>query len=275
MSDGLVELRVEDVTPTEVRCRVVRGGLVSERSGLNLPGVKVSAPSLTEKDIQDLRYGIERGVDFIAVSFVRRADDVLAAKRLVQALGADVPVIAKLEKPEAIANLDEILEAADGVMVARGDLGVEVSVEKVPLLQKMIIARAQPARHPGDHRHPDARVDGPQPDADPGRGVGRRQRHPRRDRRRDALGRDGDRRRSEQRGGDDEPDRRGRRVGARRLPDRGEARLAAGQLPPRHRRGRRRRHPENTGRGDHRLHPNRRHRAADLEIPPARCRSSR
>jgi len=142
MSDGLVELRVEEVTPTEVRCRVVRGGLISEHSGLNLPGVPVSAPSLTEKDVEDLRYGIEREVDFVAVSFVRRAEDVLAAKRIIRGAGADIPVVAKLEKPEAIANLDDILEVSDAVMVARGDLGVEVSVEKVPILQKMIIARA-------------------------------------------------------------------------------------------------------------------------------------
>ena len=142
LSDGLVELRVEDVLPTEVKCRVVRGGLVSERSGLNLPGISVSAPSLTEKDVRDLRYGVEREVDFVAVSFVRRPEDVLAAKRLIRDAGADIPVVAKLEKPEAIANLDQILEVADGVMVARGDLGIEVSVESVPILQKMIIARA-------------------------------------------------------------------------------------------------------------------------------------
>lgn len=142
MSDGLVELRVEEVRAPEVRCRVVRGGMVSERSGLNMPGIRVSAPSLTEKDVRDLRYGIQLGVDFVAVSFVRRAADVLSAKRIIAAAGADIPVIVKLEKPEAIASLDEILEAADGVMVARGDLGVEVSVEKVPILQKLIIARA-------------------------------------------------------------------------------------------------------------------------------------
>ena len=142
MADGLVELRVDSIVDRVVGATVVRGGLVSERSGLNLPGVSVSATSLTEKDVADLRYGVSRDVDYIAISFVRRAADVLDAKRLIQDLGSDIPIIAKLEKPEAIANLDEILAVADAVMVARGDLGVEVSVEKVPLLQKTILARA-------------------------------------------------------------------------------------------------------------------------------------
>ncbi len=142
MSDGLVELRVLSVENRQVQCEVIRGGLIGERTGLNLPGVEVSAPALTEKDLDDLRFGIEREVDYVAVSFVRRAADVLAAKRFILEAGSDIPVIVKLEKPEAIANLDAILEAANGVMVARGDLGVEVSVEKVPILQKQIIAKA-------------------------------------------------------------------------------------------------------------------------------------
>lgn len=142
MSDGLVELRVLAVVDRQVHCEVVRGGLIGERSGLNLPGVRVSAPSLTDKDLEDLRFGIQREVDYVAISFVRQADDVLAAKRFIQDAGADIPVIAKLEKPEGIANLDAILDAANGVMVARGDLGVEVSVEQVPILQKRIIAKA-------------------------------------------------------------------------------------------------------------------------------------
>jgi len=142
MSDGLVELRVVGVEARQVDCEVVRGGLIGERSGLNLPGVQVSAPSLTEKDKDDLRFGIQREVDYVAISFVRCADDVLAARQFIRDAGSDIPVIAKLEKPEAIENLDAILEVANGVMVARGDLGVEVSVEKVPILQKQIIARA-------------------------------------------------------------------------------------------------------------------------------------
>ena len=142
MSDGLVELRVEEVAASEIHCRVTRGGVVREHSGLNLPTTRVSAPSLTEKDLGDLAFGIAHDVDYVAVSFIRQADDVVNAKRVILEAGASIPVIAKLEKPEAIANLDAILDVADGVMVARGDLGVEVSVEKVPILQKTIISRA-------------------------------------------------------------------------------------------------------------------------------------
>lgn len=142
MSDGLVELRVLGVEGRDVRCEVARGGLVGEHSGLNLPGVRVSSPSLTPKDLDDLRFGIERAVDYVAISFVRCADDVLSARRFIRDAGSDIPVIAKLEKPEAIENLEAILDAANGVMVARGDLGVEVSVEQVPILQKRIIALA-------------------------------------------------------------------------------------------------------------------------------------
>ena len=142
LSDGLVELVVESVGTDEVVTRVLRGGLIGERSGLNLPGVEIRAPSLTDKDVDDLRFGLSRGVDYVAVSFVRRPEDVVAAKRIISQAGADVPVVAKLEKPEAIRNLEAILEVSDVAMVARGDLGVEVRPERVPMLQKEIIARA-------------------------------------------------------------------------------------------------------------------------------------
>src|SRR5207247_866350 len=131
-----------------VRCAVRRGGVVRSRKGVNLPGVAVSASSLTEKDRADLATAVEHGVDYVALSFVRRAEDVLACRQAITDHGGSLPVVAKLERPEAIENLDEILDATDAVMVARGDLGVELAVEKVPPLQKGIIASANSAGVP-------------------------------------------------------------------------------------------------------------------------------
>ena len=142
LSDGLIELQVKSSSGNEVTTRIVNGGTLKERQGINLPGVSVSAPALTEKDKLDLAFGLEQNVDFVALSFVRRAADVLELKTRIEAAGKAVPVIAKLEKPEAIANIEEILDAADGAMLARGDLGVELSPEKVPLIQKRVIALA-------------------------------------------------------------------------------------------------------------------------------------
>ena len=142
LDDGALELAVLGVAGNQVRCQVRRGGVVRSRKGVNLPGVAVSAASLTEKDLADLATAVEAGADYIALSFVRTAGDVLAAKKAVADHGGDVPVVAKLERPEAIENLDDILAATDAVMVARGDLGVELAVEKVPPAQKEIIARA-------------------------------------------------------------------------------------------------------------------------------------
>ncbi len=142
LDDGLIELIVLETTATDVVCRVVHGGLLAERKGINLPGVAVSAPALGEKDLADLAFGLDLGVDYVALSFVRTAQDVRAAKDAVRAQDATVPVIAKLEKPEALAYLEDILEVADGVMVARGDLGVEMPLETVPLAQKRIIREA-------------------------------------------------------------------------------------------------------------------------------------
>jgi pyruvate kinase len=145
LADGLIELRVEKSNPTDVICRVVNGGLLGENKGINLPGVKISAPSMTEKDHADLKFGIEQQVDYIALSFVRSARDCIGAKTLIEFLGATTPLIAKIEKLEALRDLDGIIEACDGVMVARGDLGVEASVESVPFYQKQIIAKANAA----------------------------------------------------------------------------------------------------------------------------------
>jgi pyruvate kinase len=148
LSDGLIELRVRSTRGKDVLCEVLNGGLLGEHKGINLPGVALSIPALTEKDRKDLEFGLEHGVDAVALSFVRSAADVTAVKQIVAAHGSDVPVIAKLEKPQAIDHLEEILEAADGVMVARGDLGVEMAPEKVPVIQKHVIRRAAACRKP-------------------------------------------------------------------------------------------------------------------------------
>ena len=148
LSDGLIELHVLRLNDEDVECTVINGGLLGESKGINLPGVAVKVPALTEKDALDLDFAIGAGVDAIALSFVRNAEDVRLVKERIDGHGADTWIIAKLEKPQAIENLDEILDIADGVMVARGDLGVEVPPEKVPAIQKLVIRRA------GDYRKP-------------------------------------------------------------------------------------------------------------------------
>jgi pyruvate kinase len=148
LDDGKMELRVVRLRGRDVECEVVNGGELDEHKGINLPGVKLGIPSLTAKDRRDLGFALRHGANYVAVSFVRSAADVRAAKAAIARAGKNTLVIAKLEKPEGIENLDEILAAADGVMVARGDLGVEMSPEKVPVLQKQIIARARDFRIP-------------------------------------------------------------------------------------------------------------------------------
>ncbi len=148
LSDGLIELRVIAVRGDDVECEVINGGLLGENKGINLPGIAVRVPSLTEKDEADLEFAVKNNVDAIAVSFVRTGDDVRLVKQRITKLGADTWVIAKLEKPQAIEHLEEILEIADGIMVARGDLGVEVPPEKVPAIQKHVIRRASEHRKP-------------------------------------------------------------------------------------------------------------------------------
>lgn len=142
LDDGLIELKVLDTNETDVVCTVVNGGLLKNKKGINLPGVRLSIPAITEKDKADLFLGLEHDVDFVALSFVRDPDDVTYLKQLIGDHYPPISVIAKLEKPEALEHLDEILEVADGVMVARGDLGVELPPEKVPAVQKNIIRKA-------------------------------------------------------------------------------------------------------------------------------------
>lgn len=142
VDDGRIRLRVLACEGAEVRTRVEVGGLLAEHKGINLPGVPLSAPALTEKDDVDLTFGIAQAVDYVALSFVRRAEDVHDVRRRIEARGANIPIIAKLEKAEAIEHLEAIVAASDGVMVARGDLGVELNAEQVPILQKRIIRAA-------------------------------------------------------------------------------------------------------------------------------------
>src|SRR6202043_1503450 len=148
LRDGLIELRVRTVRGKDVVCDVLNGGTLGEHQGINLPGPALSIPAMTEKDRKDLEFGLKHGVDAVALSFVRSAADVTMVRQIIIAHGSDTPLIAKLEKPQAIDHLEEILEAADGVMVARGDLGVEMAPEQVPVIQKHVIRRASVWRKP-------------------------------------------------------------------------------------------------------------------------------
>ena len=143
IDDGLIELKVEDITETDVVCKVINGGVVKSRKGVNLPGVEVNLPSLMEKDIEDLKFGVENGFDIVAASFIRSAEDVLKIRRVLEENGGgQMHIISKIENQQGVENIDKILEASDGIMVARGDLGVEIPPEEVPLGQKILIAKA-------------------------------------------------------------------------------------------------------------------------------------
>jgi pyruvate kinase len=143
VADGTVILKVLSTDGVTAECEVVHGGPISDRKGINLPGVAISTPSLSKKDIADAHFGVKQGVDFFALSFVRQAKDILRLRHLLEGVDATQPIIAKIEKPEGYQNLEAILEESDGVMVARGDLGVEMALEKVPAIQKHIIERAR------------------------------------------------------------------------------------------------------------------------------------
>ncbi len=142
LADGAIELEILDIQHPRVICRILNGGQLTSKKGINYPGGSFNVPSITEKDKRDLKVGLENGVDFVAISFVRKVDDVTAVRQLCTEFGREVPLIAKIEKHEAIANFDGIINAVDGVIVARGDLGVEIPLEKVPSMQKEIIHRA-------------------------------------------------------------------------------------------------------------------------------------
>ncbi|NBC05199.1 MAG: pyruvate kinase [Bacteroidetes bacterium] len=148
VDDGLLELRIVKKSDGDLKAKVVVGGMLKSRKGVNLPGVKISMSSLTEKDIEDLEFGLEAGVDFVAMSFVRSARDIQEVISRIRAKGSNAAVIAKIEKPEAVDVIDDIIEETDGIMVARGDLGIEIASERVPLIQKMIIDKCRTAGKP-------------------------------------------------------------------------------------------------------------------------------
>ena len=149
IDDGLVALKVEEINGQDIRCVVENGGALSANKSINIPGVHIHLPALTEKDVSDIRFGVENDFDFIAASFVRRAADVQAVREVLDRFGGqEVRIIAKIENQEGVDNIDEILEAADGIMVARGDLGVEIPAAKVPILQKQIIRKGLQAGKP-------------------------------------------------------------------------------------------------------------------------------
>ncbi|HSZ03497.1 MAG TPA: pyruvate kinase, partial [Terriglobales bacterium] len=148
LTDGLIELRVIRTRDADVECEVINGGQLGQHQGINLPGIALSIPALTDKDRIDLEFGLKHGVDMLAISFVRSGADVREVKQIIASHGSDLPIIAKLEKPQALERLEEIFEAADGVMVARGDLGVEMPPEKVPVIQKHVIRRSAEWRKP-------------------------------------------------------------------------------------------------------------------------------
>jgi pyruvate kinase len=146
INDGLIELIADRISGGHVECTVITGGKIISHKGINLPGTRVNAPSLTDKDREDIRFGVTQGVDYVALSFVRGPEDIIAARKLITECGGTLPIIAKIERAEAVASLDTILEQADGVMIARGDLGVEMGPETVPILQKRIIVEANRRR---------------------------------------------------------------------------------------------------------------------------------
>lgn len=148
IDDGLIELEVKKVDDTEIHCVVLNGGELGERKGVNVPNVKIKLPALTDKDKEDICFGIREGFDFIAASFVRTADAIREIRGILEAQGANIQIIAKIENAEGIENLDAIIEAADGIMVARGDMGVEIPAEKVPYIQKTIIRKCNKACKP-------------------------------------------------------------------------------------------------------------------------------
>jgi len=148
LDDGLLELQVLETNAGEVRCRVLTGGILKDRKGVNIPGAGLSVPALTDKDRDDILFALDQGFDFLALSFVRNAADLRQLKSLLQEHNSAMPVVAKIEKPQAVEDFEEILQEADAIMVARGDLGVEISPEQVPLIQKRIICRCHDAGKP-------------------------------------------------------------------------------------------------------------------------------
>ncbi len=179
---------VDSVVGGRIDCQVVVGGALSNNKGINKKGGGLSAPALTDKDKDDIRFAAEIDADYLAVSFVRNGDDVRLARELFHEAGGHGGIVAKIERAEALNGIDDIINAADAIMVARGDLGVEIGDAELPAAQKRLISRARDAQQRGHHRHPDDAVHDREPDPDPGRGLRRRQCGARRHRRGHALG---------------------------------------------------------------------------------------
>jgi pyruvate kinase len=176
LSDGRIELKVRAVRGDDIECEVLNGGLLGEQQGVNLPGVALTIDALTAKDKADLEFGLKQGVDVVALSFVRSAEDIRTAKSLMRGFGKSVPIIAKLEKPQAIDRLEEILEVTNGVMIARGDLGVEMPPERGAHYSEAHYPARQRVAQTGYYCNPDARVDDGKSAADAGRGERRSER---------------------------------------------------------------------------------------------------
>ena len=146
VDDGLLKFRIINIIGKEIKCSVIVGGVIKDHKGVNVPNVSIQLPSITEKDIEDIKFGCEMGVDFIAASFIRKASDILEVKKVLHENGGDnIQVIAKIESQEGVDNVDSILEVTDAIMVARGDMGVEIPIEKVPIIQKKIIKKCNKA----------------------------------------------------------------------------------------------------------------------------------
>jgi pyruvate kinase len=148
IDDGLIRILVQEKEDNRVKCKVIKGGIVKEKKGINLPGTKLSLPSLTEKDLLDIDFGLSKNIDVLALSFVRHPDDITNLRKIIVSKGFHKPIIAKIERPEAIEYIDAIIDVSDIIMVARGDLGVEVSPEQVPVLQKLIIRKSNQRKKP-------------------------------------------------------------------------------------------------------------------------------
>ncbi len=148
LADGTIKLTVVEKNKDSLTVEVLSGGMISSRKGVNFPDLKIDIPALTQKDIEDIKFGVQCGFDLIALSFVKYKEDIIKAKEIIKSHGGNIPVFAKIEKHEAINNIDEIIKYSDGIMIARGDMGIEIDMEKVPVLQKMLIKKANEAAIP-------------------------------------------------------------------------------------------------------------------------------
>ena len=192
IDDGLVEMIVEKIEGKDIVCRVINGGDISNRKGVNVPGVELKMPFISPKDRDDLLFGIQEDFDFVAASFTRTADDIREMRKLLDDNGGQlINIIAKIENQQGVDNIDAIIEEADGIMVARGDMGVEIPLEQVPIIQQRIIQKVYPGGQGRDHGHPDAGFHDGASKADPCGGDRRCKCHPSGDECDHALRRDG------------------------------------------------------------------------------------